>query len=451
MPSDATRTVVLADGARSLTLYRYTLTARGQRPVVCGRRTVTIGSAPDNDVVIEDPGVSRRHARLEVDERGYRLDDLGSRNGTWVGDARIASAWIADGAEFVVGETPVRFDLTDEIVEVRLSGRDRFGRLLGQSTAMREVFGLLEKVASTDLTVLVQGESGTGKELVAEAVHKQSDRRNGPFVVFDCSAVARDLIESSLFGHVCGAFTGAVGARRGAFEEANGGTLFIDELGELGLDLQPRLLRALERREVQRVGANDVTPVDVRIVAATNRDLRAEVEAGQFREDLFYRLAVVQVQLPPLRERVEDIPLLVEHFLEQARERSGNAGLNIAWSTMERLQKHPWPGNVRELKHFIDRAVVLASDTGRVETRYLQGAPSPPSDPQTEDGAFVVDTSIPFKQAKTALVDAFECAYWTRVLDDHDGNVSAAARATGVHRKSLEYILKKHDLGRRSG
>lgn len=447
--SDITRTVAIDSGTQALLLRRLRLRVQRrdgtERELLLGQREITLGSAAENDVVLDDSLASRRHARLEADRHGYRLVDLGSKNGTFVGALRVDAVYVAHGTVITIGDTRIAVEVADGEVEVRLSTRSRFGGLLGQSPAMREVFGVLEKVAPTELTVLVEGPSGTGKELVAEAVHSHSPRQGGPFVVFDCSAVARDLIESALFGHVRGAFTGAVQARAGAFEEAHGGTLFIDEIGELAPDLQPKLLRALERREIRRVGSNDVVPVDVRVVAATNRDLRSEVAGGHFREDLYYRLAVVKVRLPPLSERPDDVPLLAEHFLGDARTRLRNDALGISWQTMEKLKRHRWPGNVRELRNFVERAAALAGPGAEVEPRFLEssevlGSPGP----QVGVPDDLVD--LPFKDAKERLVEGFEREYWRRLLDRTDGNVSAAARVAGVHRKSAEYILKKLGL-----
>ena len=269
----------------------------------------------------------------------------------------MREAFVEHGTQIVLGAAPIVFEVTSEGAEVVLSGKRAFGGLIGSSPSMREIFSLLERVAPTDFTVLIEGESGTGKELVAEAIHASSARAEGPLVVVDCSAIARDLIASELFGHTKGAFTGAAGARKGAFEAARGGTLFLDELGELPLDLQPKLLRALESREVKPVGANDTIKTDVRIVAATNRTLAHEVRAGSFREDLYYRFAVIRVALPPLRERPEDIEPLVEHFLRGARKLTGRESVEISYKTMDKLKRHKWPGNVRELKNFVERAV----------------------------------------------------------------------------------------------
>jgi len=332
--TDITRTVLLDGGTEALQLraFRLTVTVAGETvSQVFTRRRVTIGSREPADFVIDDARVSRMHAAIEVDARGYRLLDTGSKNGVFVGELMVQSVYLRPGMTFLVGQVSVQFEVTAEEVEVRFSQRNRFGNMMGQSLAMREVFALLERVSPSDLTILVEGKSGTGKELVAEAVHKHSPRHRGPFVVFDCSAVSSELIESELFGHVKGAFTGAVSSRKGAFENAQGGTLFIDELGELGLDLQPKLLRALERREIRRVGSNEAIAVDVRIVAASNRSLQDEVARGTFREDLYYRFAVLKVVLPALHERVEDIPLLVEHFLQDAAARTGKSGLGVSY------------------------------------------------------------------------------------------------------------------------
>jgi DNA-binding NtrC family response regulator len=454
--TDITRTVLLEGGTEALHLraFRLTVTVAGETvSQVFTRRRVTIGSKEPADFVIEDARVSRMHAAIEVDAKGYRLLDTGSKNGVFVGELMVQSVYLRPGTAFLVGQVSVQFEVTNEEVEVRFSQRNRFGNMLGQSLSMREIFALLERVSPSDLTILVEGKSGTGKELVAEAVHKHSSRHRGPFVVFDCSAVSSDLIESELFGHVKGAFTGAVASRKGAFENAQGGTLFIDELGELGLDVQPKLLRALERREIRRVGSNEAVSIDVRIVAATNRSLHDEVARGTFREDLYYRFAVLKVVLPALQERVEDIPLLVEHFLQDATARTGRSGLGVSYATMERLKAYAWPGNVRELRNFIERAVVLANDTGQVDARFLQPlvSDSPTEPPVIAEQALTaagVPIDLPFKDAKNQLIERFEVMYWQRLMEQTEGNITQAARIAGIHRKSVEYILKKLGLER---
>ena len=456
--SQATRTVYLDDGEQKLELEKYRLTLLDgpdeERTVECEGRKTTIGSSPDNDVVVDDPSVSRVHARLEVDENGYLLRDEDSKNGTYIDGYRLREVFLNDGAVFRVGKTQLRFDTTGEEVEVRFSGKEQFGDLLGKSLAMREIFALLERVSPTDATVLVEGESGTGKELIARALHDHHpERKDGPFIVVDCSAIPPDLIESELFGHLEGAFTGATGKREGAFEAARGGTLFLDELGELSPDLQPKLLRALENEEIKPVGSNDTIETDVRIVAATNRNLQHEVEEGGFREDLYYRFAVVKFNMPPLRERPEDIPMLVQHFLAEANEMTGREDVEVSYKTMEKLKRHRWPGNVRELKNFVERAVLLTQGD-QIETRFLDIDDPTPSEPEVakQSASSMADLAIrenlPFKDAKNRLIEEFERTYWRELLGRTDGNVSEAARIAGVHRKSVEYILKKHGISR---
>jgi DNA-binding NtrC family response regulator len=452
--SDVTRTVILEGGAESLHLRSFSLrdVSRPKDVWRFGQRRITLGSREPADVIISDARASRIHAAIEVDASGYRLLDQHSKNGTWIEGRRVESVYLRDGDEITLGQTRLEFRLEQEEVEVRISSRERFGELVGRSLPMREVFGLLEKVSPTDLTVLIEGRSGTGKELAAAAVHRHSPRHGGPFVVFDCSAVSSELIESELFGHVRGAFTGAVAARAGAFEQAHGGTLFIDELGELSMDLQPKLLRALERREIRRVGSNDPIPVDVRIVAATNRSLESEVARGNFREDLYYRFAVVRAVLPALADRREDIPLLAGHFLHDIAARTGKQNLRIGYETMQKLQEHAWPGNVRELRNFVERAVALADENGQVDERYLHPVRRPESG--TAGGladalnAIPAWSNRPFKEVKADLVEEFERRYWQTLMEQTGGNVSEAGRIAGVHRKSVEYILRKLGLAR---
>jgi transcriptional regulator with GAF, ATPase, and Fis domain len=456
--TNITKTAALDDGATLLSLLKYSIRvtdAEGLETVYPSeKRIMIIGSSPDADICVDDPAVSRQHCQLEVDSKGYRLRDLSSKNGTFLGALRLNDIYLTPDATWTIGQHRLRFEVGDERVEIRLSGRERFGDLLGSGTAMRELFAILERVAPTDATVLIEGESGTGKELAARALHDHSGRADRPFVVFDCSAVPRDLVESELFGHIKGAFTGAVANRTGAFVQASGGTLFLDELGELSIDLQPKLLRVLDTGRVRPVGSTEVVTCDTRIVAATNKTLRREVADGNFREDLYYRLAVIQVVLPPLRKRLEDLPMLVGHFLDQLGDRDGRDRLQVSFSTMEKLKKHQWPGNVRELKNFVERAAVLA-DGDRVETRFLKlGRPKTATEAAEDEvapgimGTIKIDEDLPFKDAKSRLVEAFEKAYWTRLLERTAGNVSKAARVAGVHRKSVEYIMKKLELRR---
>jgi DNA-binding NtrC family response regulator len=449
MPA-ATRTLTSATFAERYTLPKYRLRVIGGPGAglerVFDRRLVYIGSAPDNDFVLDDPSVSRNHLKIDGERGGYRVRDLESKNGTWFAGARLGEAVLGAHAVLRLGQTELQFEQLSELHEVAVAREPQFGSLLGQSTEMREIFALLARAAPSESTILVEGESGTGKELVAEAIHQHSRRSQGPFVIFDCSAVQRELMESELFGHIKGSFTGAIATRKGALAEAHGGTLFLDEIGELDLDLQPKLLRALEKREIKPVGSNERVPVDVRIVAATNRDLAQMVREGTFREDLYYRLAVIQVPLPPLRRRRSDIPLLVNHFLGEVQPRAMQPkSLTISFETMQQLQNYPWPGNVRELRNHIERAAVL-SDGQELQVQLMPRLREPVA--AVAGDALAVDFELPFKDAKARLIDAFERMYWQKALDAHQWNVSAAARATGLHRKSLEYLVKKLDLKR---
>ncbi|HBQ12439.1 MAG TPA: sigma-54-dependent Fis family transcriptional regulator, partial [Myxococcales bacterium] len=316
------------------------------------RERITVGRSVICDLTLADKAVSGTHFEIEAREKGFVLRDLDSTNGTFVGDLRVREVWIQPGTVARVGQSHLEFEPQKGTIDIELSKEDRFHGIIGKSVRMREIFATLQKIAPTELTVLVRGETGTGKELIARAVHSASRRADGPLVVQDCSAIPKDLIESTLFGHERGAFTGATDRHRGSFEQADGGTIFLDEIGELDLNLQPKLLRVLENREIKRVGGDRQIPVNVRVVAATNRDLRAMVNEGTFREDLYYRLSVVQLELPPLKERPEDISLLAEHFLADVSRRrypDGEATLSIAPEAMRRLMAYAWPGNIREL------------------------------------------------------------------------------------------------------
>jgi DNA-binding NtrC family response regulator len=415
---------------------------------------IRIGARRGNDVQLTDSKVSGLHAEIRLDDRGYRLRDLDSTNGTYVSSLRINDVYIQPGAQIAMGSTRLKFEPLGESIEIELAETDRYGSMMGRSVKMREMFARLEKLAKTDTTVLVTGETGAGKELVAEALHDNSPREKGPFVVLDCGSIPPNLIESELFGHERGAFTGATNNYAGAFERAHGGTVFLDEIGELPLGMQPKLLRVLERKEVRRVGGAKTIEVDVRIVAATNRDLGVEVNRGRFREDLYYRLAVARVHVPPLRERKDDLPLLIEHILATT---PGGETASIAQETIDLMMKHDWPGNVRELRNVIERAVLLAEAPEHEDA--LRRAPLPekrsepsitvtPSQTATSADAMMtvpVDVGIPFKAAKQNVISEFERRYISRLLAQHDGNISAAARAAGIDRMSIHKML--HRLG----
>ncbi|MGE3766896.1 MAG: sigma 54-interacting transcriptional regulator [Kofleriaceae bacterium] len=415
---------------------------------------IRIGARRGNDVQLTDSKVSGLHCEIRLDDRGYRLRDLDSTNGTFVSGLRINDVYIQPGTQIAIGGTRMKFEPLGDSVEVELSDTDRFGSMIGRSVKMRELFARLEKLAKSDATVLVTGETGAGKELVAEALHDHSPRKDGPFVVLDCGSIPPNLIESELFGHERGAFTGATSSYAGAFERAHRGTVFLDEIGELPLAMQPKLLRVLERKEVRRVGGSNTIEVDLRIVAATNRDLGVEVNRGRFREDLYYRLAVARVHVPPLRERKDDLPLLIEHILETT---PGGESASIAQETIDLMMKHDWPGNVRELRNVIERAVLLAESPDSEDSLRRAPASAPkqepsitvtPSQTATSSEASMtvpVDVSVPFKNAKQTVISEFEKRYISRLLAQHDGNISAAARAAGIDRMSIHKML--HRLG----
>ncbi|HYJ10473.1 MAG TPA: sigma-54 dependent transcriptional regulator, partial [Polyangiaceae bacterium] len=324
-----------------------------------------------------------------------------------------------------------------------------FGDVLGPSLAMRSIFGVLERIAPTDASILIEGETGTGKDMLARAVHQQSQRKDQPFVVVDCGAVSYSLIESELFGHERGAFTGAVATRQGAFELAGRGTVFLDEVGELPIDVQPKLLRVLESGEFRRVGGNKTLRAEARIIAATKRNLKEEVERGKFREDLYFRLSVVPITVPPLRTRREDVPSLVERFLEVARKRdTAAASISLSRETIAALSAHDWPGNVRELRNVLDRAIYIATAGGEREVRLLDlpvsaSASSPGS---AREPASEFSAAKSYREIRTDFEAEFERRYVSWLLDRHAGNISAAAREAKMDRKHLYDLARKHGL-----
>ncbi len=406
---------------------------QGKTDVLPDEGTV-VGTSSEAGFRLGDHSVSRRHVELVPVAAGILVKDLGSTNGTLAGGNRISEAVVPPGTTLVLGETRLDLVRVVERTPLPLSRRRRFGELIGSSAAMRQVYALLELASEVDVTVLIEGETGTGKELAARAVHDHSPRSARPFQIVDCGAVSPTLIEAELFGHVRGAFTGADRDRAGAFELAHQGTLFFDEIGELPLGLQPKLLRALETREVRRIGGSARIPVDVRFVAATNRDLTEEVRRGRFREDLYYRLNVFRVTMPPLREHREDIPLLAEHFLAPLGRGSLSAEL------MDRMRQLDWPGNVRELRNAVERAVVLARGERGDEAQTDEGREAPCDEPPQ------VDASRPFKEVKAEMVSHFERDYIEQVLERTGGNISAAAREASIDRKHMERLIRKHGI-----
>jgi DNA-binding NtrC family response regulator len=439
LPGGATRSVALGEAL-----------ARG--PVV-------IGSDPEQaDVAIDDPHVSARHCELSFSPVGIKVVDLDSRNGTKVQGIAVHGALLEPGVVITVGTTQIRFEEDDDddeadasasSNELDLEGPSRFGDALGHSAAMRRVFGVLQRIAPTDLTITILGETGTGKDVLARAIHDASPRRTAPFVVFDCGAAAPTLIENHLFGHERGAFTGAVDQRRGAFEQADGGTLFLDEIGELSLDLQPKLLRVLEQRRVARLGSTAERPVDVRIVCATNRELEREVAAGRFRQDLFFRVNVAVVRLPPLRERREDLVPLIQLFAghtrgrptgsspvmgSRDREETERGGLEVSAEAVGILTSYDWPGNVRELRNVIQSAAAV-SDGRLLRPRdfiLFSGQTRAP----TLDGLPLAGRTL----------ESIECAAIRQTLQQFAGNKTQAARALGIAPSTLYAKLKKYAL-----
>jgi two-component system, NtrC family, nitrogen regulation response regulator GlnG len=420
------------DRGRSLTL------RRGERYIV--------GKSPTCELPVTDALVSRQHLRLDVGPSGVTISDLASRNGSFFQGARFETIVVSAGASVVIGETELMVTAEGAKYDLAPSDVTRFGDLIGTSVAMRRVFALLERVAPSDSAVLLQGETGSGKELAAEAIHRASGRREGPFVVCDLAASAPTLIESELFGHVKGAFTGADRDRDGSFRQAEGGTIFLDEIGELDLSLQPRLLRALERKQVKPVGASAYRPTNVRLITATNRDLAAEVRAGRFRKDLYHRLAVMRIELPPLRERPEDVPPLVELFLERAAASGLGAIPKVPPATMAALAAHDWPGNVRELHNVLERAMLIASGPSGL-TPLLLGLESA-TEGTSGASKIDVDAGLTFKEAKDRLIGAWEREYLVAILEKAGRNVSLAARRAGMARVYLHELMKKHGLER---
>jgi len=399
----------------------------------------SIGSHDRNDLIIEDPTVSRFHCEIVVEADRVRVRDQNSRNGTVLDGVTIAEAFLRVGSLIRLGKTVLRFELGTEMNRLPLSTDTHFGSLKGASAAMKGVFAMLARAAESDDTVLLEGETGTGKSQAAMSVHRKSARSEGPFVIVDCGAILANLLESELFGHEKGSFTGATERRIGAFEEASGGTLFLDEIGELPLDLQPKILRALEAREVRRVGSNSYRPVDVRLIAATNRDLRADVNAGRFRADLYFRLAVITINMPPLRRRPEDLPVLIEEILDSLRAPAEVAAPLRTPEFLAQVRGATWSGNVRELRNYIERCLIL---------RTIDPAPSGGAIAlgEAEADGSSVDATKPYASERERAIAAFEKRYFKELLRLHDGKVARAAAAAGIDRAYFYRVLRRHGI-----
>lgn len=394
----------------------------------------TVGTAEGAKIRVVDPTVSRLHLRLVLGDEGLWVHDLGSTNGTHVGALRIGSALVPEGQQIRLGASRIEILPSGTPRDVALWPGDRFGPLVGRSRAARELFGRIARIAPGEATVLLHGETGTGKEVVARAIHEASSRRGGPFVVVDCGAIPESLFESELFGHAKGAFTGAVSAHRGAFLAADKGTLFLDEIGELPAADQAKLLRALESRTVRRVGETHHQPVDVRILAATHRDLARMVSRGELREDLYFRLAVVPLAVPPLRERAEDVPLLLEHFAR-------GAPLGLDAQAIAELSTRPWPGNVRELRNVVDRLLALGP---------ADALAAPPHDTsrRTDVRAALPDVPLdePFKDVRDRWLSHLEREYIRGWIERTGGRTTEIADRIGLDRTYVYRLIKKHRL-----
>ncbi len=387
---------------------------------------LTIGTSDTCEVRVTDPLVSRRHLTLDVVDAGLRIRDAGSLNGTLVNGVLVTDAILREGGTLRIGDTTIEVQRSSDRM-VPLPEERAFGKLAGASVEMRRLYPRLRQLADATIPVVIDGETGTGKEVLAESLHEQGPRARQPFVVLDCTAVAPSLLEAELFGHERGAFTGATGLRQGVFELADGGTLLIDEIGDLDLPLQAKLLRAIERSEFRRVGGSKTLRVDVRILAATRRDLDREVGAGRFRDDLYHRLCVARVTLPPLRERRGDVALLANLFSEAL----GGAPLRDEW--LARLEEHSWPGNVRELRNVVTRHVAL----GESSLAITRDATAARGEGVLEE---LVKRGLPFSLARQLAIEAFEQAYVSQMLARNDGNVSKAAREAGIGRRYFQRV-----------
>lgn len=424
---------------------------------------VYLGKSRLSEICLEDPEVSRRHLALEVTDTALHAVDMSSTNGTFVNGVRIVEALLVGNETITVGSTRLLVHADPVPVAPKLHPAPRFGRVVGASPEMRRLYPLLARLSTSDVPVIIEGETGTGKELLAESIHEQGKRAQRPFVVFDCTAVPPSLVESALFGHEKGAFTGAVGPRKGVFEQAHGGTLLIDEIGDLAYDLQAKLLRAVERHEVQRVGGTSWLKVDVRVLCATRRDLEREIQEGRFRDDLYYRLAVARIELPPLRRRGADVTLLAEYFWRTL----GGGETPVPADFLARIDGYAWPGNIRELHNAVVHRLALG-DLAELEGLWRRiDAPSAPAAsapatvepssrppalesvpaPVTPTGggadiiAAILEEALPFPMAREKILRDFERRYVEWIVERHNGNMTKAAAASGMARRSL-YAIK---------
>ncbi len=402
-----------------------------------------IGQSPSCDVRLSDRHASRRHASLEIVGSRIVLRDLESTNGTFVDGLSIAGAYLRGEESIKIGATTFRLSRRDVATLPAPVVEPRFGKLVGSSRELGRLFSLFQKLSASDVPVVIEGETGTGKEVLAESIHEASPRSGGPFVVFDCTAVPANLMEAELFGHERGAFTGATATRKGYFEQASGGTLLIDEIGDLDLALQPKLLRVIERRELRRVGGTEAIRVDVRLLAATRRDLDRAVQEGRFRDDLYHRLAVGRVELPPLSKRSGDISELAKHFWVEL----GGTPPGPPAEVLAQWERASWPGNVRQLRNAVARRIALG-ELGDDFKRDLEIAPSQRGAGLAPAAGFdgadiiaeVIAQQLPLPLARLRVIEAFESRYIAAVLATYGGNVALAAKASGIARRYFQIL-----------
>ncbi|MFO0617714.1 MAG: sigma 54-interacting transcriptional regulator [Polyangiaceae bacterium] len=426
-----------------------------ERRFVLDGDVLRIGSHPSNECVLDDPLVSRLHCQLRNTPSGWQLLDAGSLNGTFVSGIRVRDADVGlPHCGITVGRSRIVVRAAPDVAPAAGLASPSYGALFGATPVMSRLYQRIDRIARTTSDVLIEGESGTGKELIAAEVVRRSARADKPFVIVDCGAIAPTLMESELFGHAKGSFTGADRNRVGAFEAAEGGTVFLDEIGELPLEMQPKLLRALAAREIRRTGENKSRPIDVRVIAATNRRLESEVNQGHFREDLYFRLSVLRIDVPPLRERLEDLPLLVASFVERL-----GVPDRISLFTeevLERMRRHAWPGNVRELRNYVERFALF--DDANLYASLAPGGvvatPDPPTaeEPKPEPAKVAPEPDtridIPFRVLKDRTIEEFERGYLSALLKWSGGNVSRAARKANLDRMYLHRLLQRHGLAR---
>ncbi|MFO0570668.1 MAG: sigma 54-interacting transcriptional regulator [Polyangiaceae bacterium] len=396
---------------------------------------------------LTDPEVSRRHAAFRVVDAGVEVVDLDSTNGTYVDGIRIGKAFVRGEESIRVGRTTLRLAPTGVRAGQAKEDRSAFGAVMGASDAMRRLYRLCDQLAAASISVIIEGETGTGKEELARALHAMGPRRDGPFVVLDCTALAPSLVESELFGHERGAFTGSTRTHIGVFERAHGGTLFIDEIGDLPLELQPKLLRAVERGELVRVGGRETIRVDARLLVATRRNLDQWVAEGRFRDDLYHRLAVARIELPPLRERRGDVRMLASHFWAGL----GGDPRAVPKAALESWENEPWPGNVRELRNAVLRRYALGEPAGPEsgEAESLSPSPGTAATRDADPYAAVLGLELPLADARQRVVEAFEARYIEQMLEQHHDDVDRAAAAAGIARRHFYRLRSKYAVGRR--